>query len=384
MNNVKIIFHIDMNAFFASCELIKRPYLKDKPFAVGARYSSKGVLSTSNYIARKYGVHSAMSVSDALKKCPNLIILDCDYQFYKECSEKFLNIIYEYTDLVEQASIDEAFIDVTNIDMHPLDFAKLLQKRILDECNLPSSIGIAPTKFLAKMASDMKKPLGITVVRKREIEKKIFPLDVSDMFGIGKKTSPRLKEMGINTIGDLYNRLDELHDFFGDKMYIYIKNTLEGKSSNVVDPERYSSFSSISNSRTSYEPLTNEDEIYEFLEYVANLTSKRLSKYRVKAYTITVQIKYTDLKVFSKSRTLSEPISDKYEYYAIVKELFDELWNGKPIRLLGSGASNLEEINAKTFDLFHLEAIEQEENLNKAIDEIDKLYGKNAIKKGIK
>lgn len=384
MNNVKIIFHIDMNAFFCSCELIKRPYLENKPFAVGARYSSKGVLSTSNYIARKYGVHSAMSVSDALKKCPNLIILDSDYQYYIECSNKFLNIIYEYTDLVEQASIDEAFIDVTNIDMHPLDFAKLLQKRILDECKLPSSIGIAPTKFLAKMASDMKKPLGITVVRKRDIEKKIFPLDVSDMFGIGKKTSPKLKEMGINTIGDLYNKLDELHDFFGDKMYMYIKNTLEGKSSNVVDPERYSTFSSISNSRTSYEPLTNEDEIYEFLEYVANLTSKRLNKYRVKAYTITVQIKYTDLKVYSKSKTLNEPISDKYEYYAVVKELFDELWNGKPIRLLGSGASNLEEINAKTFDLFHLDVIEQEENLNKALDEIDKMYGKNAIKKGIK
>jgi len=384
MNNVKIIFHIDMNAFFCSCELIKRPYLENKPFAVGARYSSKGVLSTSNYIARKYGVHSAMSVSDALKKCPNLIILDSDYQYYIECSNKFLNIIYEYTDLVEQASIDEAFIDVTNIDMHPLDFAKLLQKRILDECKLPSSIGIAPTKFLAKMASDMKKPLGITVVRKRDIEKKIFPLDVSDMFGIGKKTSPKLKEMGINTIGDLYNKLDELHDFFGDKMYMYIKNTLEGKSSNVVDPERYNTFSSISNSRTSYEPLTNEDEIYEFLEYVANLTSKRLNKYRVKAYTITVQIKYTDLKVYSKSKTLNEPISDKYEYYAVVKELFDELWNGKPIRLLGSGASNLEEINAKTFDLFHLDVIEQEENLNKALDEIDKMYGKNAIKKGIK
>ena len=169
MNKVRTIFHIDMNAFFASCELIKRPYLKDKPFAVGARYSSKGVLSTSNYVARKYGVFSAMSVADALKKCPNLIILDSDYQFYIECSKKFFNIIYEYTDLVEQASIDEAFIDVSEIDMHPLDFAKLLQKRIYDECSLPSSIGIAPTKFLAKMASDMKKPMSITVVRIRDI-----------------------------------------------------------------------------------------------------------------------------------------------------------------------------------------------------------------------
>ena len=194
MNNARVIFHIDMNAFFASCELIKRPYLKDKPFAIGVRYSSKGVLSTSNYVARKYGVYSAMSVSMALKKCPNLIILDCDYNYYVECSKSFFRIIYEYTDKVEPASIDEAFIDVTDINMHPLEFAKLLQKRIYDECKLPSSIGIGPTLFLAKMASDMKKPMGITVVRIRDIAKKIFPLDLSDMFGIGKKQRQSLKK----------------------------------------------------------------------------------------------------------------------------------------------------------------------------------------------
>lgn len=384
MNNVRTIFHIDMNAFFCSCELIKRPYLESKPFAVGTRYSSKGVLSTSNYVARKYGVHSAMSVSDALKKCPNLIILDCDYQFYVECSKKFFNIIYEYTDLVEPASIDEAFVDVSEINMHPLDFAKLLQKRIKDECNLPSSIGIAPTKFLAKMASDMKKPMGITVLRIRDIEKMLFPLDVSDMFGIGKKTAPRLKELGINTIGDLYKRLEELHDFFGDKMYLYVKRTLEGKSSNIVEPERYSNFSSISNSRTSYEPLVNEDVIYEFLENVCNLTSSRLNRYHVKAYTITVTIKYTDLKSFSKSKTYNDAINDKYVFYARVKELFTELWDGRPIRLLGCGGSNLEEENMKVLDLFHLDEIEKEEKINKALENIEDTYGKNAIKKGIK
>ena len=384
MNNVRTIFHIDMNAFFCSCELIKRPYLEKKPFAVGARYSSKGVLSTSNYVARKYGVYSAMNVNDALKKCPNLIILDSDYQFYIECSKKFMNIIYEYTDMVEQASIDEAFVDVTEIDMHPLDFAKLLQKRIYDECKLPSSIGIAPTKFLAKMASDMKKPMGITVVRIRDIKEKIFPLDISDMFGIGKKTSPRLKELGINTIGDLYNRLEEFRDFFGEKMYTYVKTTLEGKSSNVVDSERYSSFSSISNSRTSYEPLTNEDQIYEFLENVSDITSKRLLRYHVKAYTITVTIKYTDLKSFSRSKTYNDATNDKYVFYARIKELFNELWDGRPIRLLGTGGSNLEEENMKVFDLFHLDEIEKEENLNKVVENIDNKYGKNAIKKGIK
>lgn len=384
MNNVRVIFHIDMNAFFCSCELIKRPYLESKPFAVGSRFTTKGVLSTSNYVARKYGVYSAMNVNDALKKCPNLIILDSDYSFYKECSNKFMSIIYEYTDKVEQASIDEAFIDVTQIDMHPLEFAKLLQSRIKDECKLPSSIGIGPTKFLAKMASDMKKPMGITIVRKRDIEKKIFPLDVSDMFGIGKKTSPKLKELGINTIGDLYHKLDDLKDFFGEKMYLYIKNCLEGNSSDNVDPNRYSSYSSISNSRTSLEPLINEVEVYEFLRYVSNITNDRLIRYNTKAYTFTIQIKYTNLKVYSKSKTYNTPTNDKVEFYDRCKELFDDLWNNTPIRLIGVGVSNFEDLKPKIYDLFHLDEIEKEERLNDTIKEIDNNYGKNAIKKGIK
>ena len=382
MNKARVIFHIDMNAFFASCEEIKRPYLKDKPFAVGVRYSSKGVLSTSNYIARSYGVKSAMSVKDALKKCPNLCILDCDYKFYQECSENFMNILYEYTDKIEQASIDEAFMDVTDVGIHPFELSKIIQKRILDEAKLPCSIGIAPTKFLAKMGSDMKKPMGITVVRIREIKDKIFPLDIGDMFGIGNRTSPKLREMGINTIGDLYNRLDELHEYLGDKRYIYVKNCLEGKSSNVVDPNRYSTFSSISNSRTSPHPLVEETEVMEFLIKIADIVNKRIERYKVKPHTLTVQIKNPDLRVTSRSKTFNNYVIGE-EFYKEVRELFTELWDNTPVRLIGVGASNFEEDNVKQYDLFHLDEIEKEENLEKSLKDIEEKYGKNAIKKGI-
>lgn len=383
MNKARVIFHIDMNAFFASCELIKRPYLKDKPFAVGVRYSSKGVLSTANYVARSYGVRSAMTVKDALNKCPNLIILDSDYKFYQECSNQFLSILYEYTDKIEQASIDEAFMDVTDIEIHPLKLAKILQDRILNEAKLPSSIGIGSTKFLAKMASDMKKPLGITVVRNREIKEKIFPLDISDMFGIGNKTSPKLREMGIDTIGKLYENLDNLHEFFGEKMYIYVKNTLEGKSSNVVDPTRWNTLSSISNSRTSPHPLVDETEVFEFLKYVSDITYKRMEKYNIKPFTLTVQIKDPNLKVISKSRTYNEVVIGE-DFYNKTKELFEELWNNGPVRLIGVGVSNFLDDNVKVYDLFHLDEIEKEEKLNNTVKEIDLKYGKNAIKKGIK
>lgn len=384
MNNVRVIFHIDMNAFFASCEEIRRPYLKDKPFAVGTRYSTKGVLSTANYVARKYGVNSAMSVLDAYKKCPNLIIVDCDFDYYIECSNNFLNILREYTSLVEQASIDEAFIDVTECNKHPLELAKEIQNRLLNELKLPCSIGIAPTKFLAKMGSDIKKPLGITIVRKREIPKVIFPLEIKDMFGIGKKTYPKLMEMGINTIGDLYKKLDDLHDYFGDKMYMYLKNALEGKSSNDVSPDLYESFSSIGNSRTSIHPLETMDEAYEFIGYVVNLVFNRMIKKRVVGFTFTIQIKYTDFKSYSKCKTYDNPTNDYLTLFDYAKELFDTLWNGSPIRLIGFTASNLEFLNSKKLDLFHLDNIENEESLNNTLKNIEEKYGKNAIKKGFK
>ena len=253
----------------------------------------------------------------------------------------------------------------------------------MTEAKLPSSIGIGSTKFLAKMASDMKKPLGITVVRNREIKDKIFPLDVADMFGIGKRTSPKLVEMGIKTIGDLYNRLDELHDFFGDKMYIYIKNALEGRSSNVVDPERYTTLSSISNSRTAMHPLIEDTEVFDFLKMVSDITYNRMVKYNIKPYTLTVQIKDTNLKVVSKSKTYNEVVVGE-DYYNKIKELFEELWTQYPIRLIGVGVSNFYDENKKEYDLFHLDEIEKEENMLKAINDIEEKYGKNAIKKGIK
>lgn len=383
MNNVHVIFHIDMNAFFASCEEIKRPFLADKPFAIGTRYSSKGVLSTANYVARKFGIHSAMSVKDALKKCPELIIVDGNYELYEKCSHNFMKILLEYTDKVEQASIDEAYLDVTDVNKHPLELAKELQSRILNECKLPCSIGIGPNLFLAKMASDMKKPLGITVLRKRDIKTKLYPLDIDDFFGIGKKTSPKLKEMGINTIGDLALEIDNLADFFGDKFYEDIKRKLFGKSNDIVDKDRYSSFSSIGNSRTANQPLVTEEDNYGFIEYVTRLVSKRLVEKRVVAYTITVQIKYTDFKVFSRSQTLNDPIKDYLTLLDNTKSLFDELWNHEPVRLIGVSASNLEKENEKKFDLFHLNNLENEENIRKTMEELEKKYGKNAIKKGI-
>ncbi len=207
----RIIFHIDMNAYFCSVHCKLNPTLRGKAFAVGREGTYKGVLSTASYEARKLGIHSAMPIIEAYKILPTLLVVNSNYEEYKKYHYLFVNIIREYTNLIEVASIDELYADMTEISekIHPVVLAKEIQLRLLRELDLPCSIGIAPTLFLAKMASDMKKPLGLTVLRKREIKEKLYPLSVKDIFGIGKKTYPKLIDAGINTIEDFMNPENE-------------------------------------------------------------------------------------------------------------------------------------------------------------------------------
>ena len=202
---VKIIFHIDLNAFFCSVACIKYPYLKGKAFAIGRPGSQKGVISTASYEAREFGVGSGIPQSEALKKCKHLIIVSHEFSEYRYYHNKFVSLLKTYSDKISVASIDEAYLDMTLASQakHPLLIAREIQARLLNELSLPSSIGIAPTLFLAKMGSDMKKPLGIQVVRKRDVSKLLFPLSIKDTYGIGKSTYPRLIKNGITTIGSL-------------------------------------------------------------------------------------------------------------------------------------------------------------------------------------
>ena len=258
----RVLFHVDLNAFFASCEELKDPSLKNKPVAVGS-LSKRGVLSTANYIAREYGVHSAMPVYEAIKKCPDLIIVQGDYAYYRSVSSQFFDLLKKYTPLVEPCSIDEGFMDVTEIIKRfkrPLDLAFQLQDELYNQLGLNVSIGVAPTKFLAKMASDMRKPKGITVLRKSEISTKLYPLPIESIVGLGKKTIPFLKENGIVTIAD----------FADDKNKEFILRTLgkngyalwmkvHGKSSDHLDVS--SSRKSISLSRTFERDFYTMDEV---------------------------------------------------------------------------------------------------------------------------
>lgn len=338
----RVIFHIDLNAFYANAEIILNPSLKGKPIAVSGT-TRRSVISTCSYEARAYGIHSAMPTQEALKLCKDLIIVSGHYEFYEDLSNKFIKIVNKYSNLVEKASIDECYVDVTDIIMtykRPLDFAWQLQQEIYNEINIPCSIGVAPNKFLAKMASDMKKPMGITVLRLQEVPTKLWPLNIEKMRGVGKKTVPLLKELGINTIGDLAN--------FKEKHLLIpiFKNNLEkillrahGKDDSeiIIDHE----VKSISQSVTLLEDIVDYDEIKGVFMSLSRSLERRLKDEGKIGYVLYITIKLFDFNQIVRSKKLDSPIYNKNDIFEHTMQLFDLNWNDEPIRLLGIGLSKL-------------------------------------------
>lgn len=390
-NNVKIILHIDMNAFFLSCELIYKPHLKNKPIAIAGKNAiyNKGVVVTASYEARKYGVKAAMPVFKARKLCPQLQFISTNKSLYQECSHKFIEFLKKYSPLIEVASIDEAYLDVTKRceTIHPFELATQIQQRLMKELQLPSSIGIATNKFLAKMASDMKKPMGITVLRNREIKEKLWPLKIEEMFGIGKKTAPKLMEVGIKTIGDLVKKEnnDKAKKILGNQFNHFYLNAL-GYGDNNVDPDKYSDYKSIGHSSTYTEFIRNDSKAYEKLNILTKQVTKRLQNHKYLTKTITVQIKYTDFVSHTKSKTIKQYTDSYSTIYGVVVDLFDELWNQNAIRLLGVSTSNIKESTKlnQQIDLFSYDKYQEEENMIKIINKINRKYGDNTLKKGYK
>ena len=326
-NHAKIIFHIDMNAFFCSVACILNPSLRGKIFAIGRENSYKGVISTASYEARRLGIHSAMPLSEAYHIKPDLLVVNIDYKHYRDYHNKFINIIKQYTDLIEVASIDEVYADMTEASkkIHPIVLAKEIQRRLLAELDLSCSIGIAPTLFLAKMASDMKKPLGLTVIRKREVSTILYPLSVKEIFGIGKKTYPILINSGINTIGDFMDNdnMDKIIDLIGLNSYEYVVNSVLGKSSDKVMPDRYSDSNSISTSATFDVFLSSTAEIlYELRRMTREIWSK-MNRANYYTKTITITLRDSDFVTITRQVSLDEYTNDFNVIFETVEELLE-------------------------------------------------------------
>lgn len=382
--NGKVILHVDMNSFYASVEMAYDSTLKGKPLAIAGNVEERrGIIVTCSYEARKFGVKTTMPLWEAKKLCPNLIVKSPNFDRYRSASMRMFELLRQYTDLVEPVSIDEGYMDISGCFRlgSPLDIAQSIQTRILNELDLPCSIGIAPNKFLAKMASDMKKPLGITVLRKRDVKKVLWPLESSEMHGVGKKTAEKLKTIGIQTIGDLANGNEiQLKTLLGING-LRLKERANGNDSRPVDPESVADFKSIGNSTTLPKDVINQQELFHTLDALAEKVSIRLKRKNVLATSIAITIRYKDRKTITRSKRLDNPVHLKEEIASLSKQLFLKAWNGYPIRLLGITGSDLIEQDqaVKQLDLFSYQKEAQKEPLLNVVSQLQEKYGKKII-----
>lgn len=391
-SKAKVIFHVDMNMFFCSVAVIKNPSLKGKAFVCGRANTLKGVVSTASYEARKYGIHSAMPMIEAIKRKPDLIVVESDWNMIKQYHNHFLSVLRDYTKVIEVASVDEAYCDMTDISKYrnPLEVAKEIQVRLVKEYHLPCSIGIAPTLFLAKMASDMKKPLGLVVIRKRDAYDMLKDLSVADIYGIGKKTYPILIENGIRTISDFLDPTNKVKilTLVGQNTYDYVITHLQGNSSNVVMPNRYAKNESISTMTTFDSHISNESEILFELRGLTRELISRLNKANMMTKTISITLRDESFKTMTRSKTIKYT-DDFYDIFDTVSNLLDTYYEeGTVLRLVGVGFSNLKdkkEALAEEYNLFTFESfIEREEKVKEMLKELQDKYGTDAIHIGIK
>ena len=390
-NEIKIIFHIDLNAFFASCALIKEPYLKDKVFVVGGSSTSRrGVISTASYQARKLGIHSAMNINDAMRIYPKLVIVPTQFSLYQKYSNLFFNYLKKYSEIILQGSIDEGYVDMTEASKkkHPMELAKEIQNGLVTEYGLPCSIGIASTLFLAKMASNMKKPMGITVLRKKDIVEKLFPLPISDMYGIGKKTYPKLESIGINTIGD-FTKLEnkpKILSIMSEQSYLSFIDHIMGRSSDIIDPKKYAIPKSISNETTLNYNMNDSDVILKIIIELLEYTHERLIKDELVAKTVGIKLKDADFNITNRSFTLNLH-TDSFEIFKeAIENLFEDNYHQEPLRLVGVFLSQVVQKRdlKDDFNLFtYQELTKREESIYQVIKKINEKYPKS-LSKGIK
>lgn len=336
MNN---IVHLDIDAFYISVEENENPSIAGKPAVVGG-LSERGIVTTANYEARKYGIHSAMPIFMAKNLCEDLIIVPMHRQKYVNKSREVFDIIYEFSDIVEQVSIDECYIELDDLD--PIEVVKALKKKIKVETGLNISVGLSYNKFLAKLASEWNKPNGFKIIDKSDVPDILLPLDIDKVHGLGKKSQKKLRNIGINTISDLMNLGEDfLFENFG-KHGIEIYERIRGIDNRKVETTRIRK--SISVERT----FDDNDDLNELkillTEYVDELDMD-LKKHNVGFQTLSIKMKDREFNTTTHAKTYPYTIIDKDDLFSKSMSIFLENYNGRKLRLLGITCSNLVELD---------------------------------------
>jgi nucleotidyltransferase/DNA polymerase involved in DNA repair len=381
----KYIAHVDMDAFFAAIEQRDNPSYKGKPVIIGAepKYGKgRGVVSTCSYEARKYGIHSAMPISIAYRKCPDAIFLPVNMPKYARVSRQIFHILENFTPEIEPVSIDEAFLDITgsaHLFGGPIATCRKVKTTIKKEIGLTASVGIAPNKMTAKIASDYIKPNGLVEVKQENLLDFLHPLPVDKLWGIGKKTKNELHKIGIKTIGDLARRnIEELIERFGEN------GRHAWKLARGIDPRKVEAvdiIKSISNEHTFEKDVNDENTIKDALMQLSESVSWRLRKSDLKGKTITLKIRFSDFKTYTRSVTLEKSTNFIDEIYKNSTERLGEFdLKKKAVRLVGVRVSNLSEKDWQT-DLYEKLSDKEKktERLHRALDRIIDKFGKSAI-----
>jgi len=381
----KAIIHLDMDAFYPSVEVLDNPVLKGKPVIVGG-ITGRGVVSSASYEARKFGVHSAQPMAAARRLCPHGIFLPVRMSRYAELSDQVFDIFYRFTPLVEPLSIDEAFLDVsgsTRLFGSPVEIAKKIRQLVREETGLTVSAGVAPSKFVAKIASDMDKPDGLTVVSPDRVREFLDPLPIGKMWGVGKVTQAALARLGIHTFRDLsrvsVEALEKKFGKYGPRMHELSRGIDER------DVITHQAAQSIGSEETFDEDILAIDPAKKELLALAGKVARRLRQAGAAGKTITLKVKYSDFVLITRSVTLNRFTNDGAVLYQTACGLLKKTETGKrPVRLLGISVSQFSTHGGEEqLDLFsRMEADQKRKNLITALDSLQDKFGENIVRPG--
>lgn len=377
--NLRKIIHVDMDAFYASVEQRDEPALLTKPVIVGGKSDSRGVVCAASYEARKFGIHSAMPMAEAFRRCPHAIFLPVNMPKYQRVSAQIRQIFSTYTPLVEPLSLDEAFLDVTgstSLFGPASTIALTIKQRIQQELNLTASVGVASNKFLAKLASDLQKPNGFVVVRPNKVQEFLEPLAVERLWGAGKKTVEQLHKLNIKTVKDLRHLelgyLTQLFGVLGGQLY----QLAQGIDDRPVEADR--AVKSIGRETTFATDIIDWDILEKSLLKLAVDVGQRLRKESLRGKTITLKVRYDDFQTVSRSHTLLQATDLDDVIYQEACTLLRQVALKQPLRLIGLTLHNLTDKSERQLSLFS-EPQKDHEALTKVIDSLNEKYGGKGI-----
>ena len=379
-----MILHIDMDAFYASVEIRDNPQLQGLSVVVGGSPKGRGVIAAASYEARKHGIYSAMPAAKAKRLCPRLVFVKPRMQHYASISKAIREILFRYTSLVEPLSLDEAFLDVRGCEKLFGDgptIARLVRETIQKELGLTASAGVAPNKFLAKLASDLDKPNGLVIVDPNDIQGFLDPLPISRVWGVGKQTLKKFERIGVQTIKQLRGlTIETMRSLFGINSEHFYR-LARGLDSRSVVPDRIAK--TISHESTFSHDIAEPNTMRAWLLELTDQVARRMRRHFVRGKTVNLKIRFSDFATITRAQTMIEPTSSTDELESVVGQIFSRVeLNGRAVRLLGMGVSNLTRNEQTQGMLFDGEAREKTDRLDTIKDQIKDKFGHLAVRRG--